>query len=280
MKAFSPGHVTCFFQPVRDPDVLRTGSKGAGIKLSLGTNVTVEENIHGTNVTMDGKPSEAHITRKVLEILASDRNFDVTIENQLPVSQGLGMSAAGALAAALCVSEIIGKDSNAAIKAAHIAEIEGKGGLGDVSGLVGEGYFPFRTAAGLPPDGNVVGTGKRIKITIAVLSGKLETKNVLEDKMKMSMISLAGRIAVEAYQKDRSIDSLFSVSREFSKATGLESRDISFALSMLDEQAGMCMLGNSIFTTASADVVNDVLAHAEIYETESTDSIPKIIHKA
>jgi len=176
MKAFSPGHVTCFFQPVRDPDVLRTGSKGAGIKLSLGTNVTVEENIHGTNVTMDGKPSEAHITRKVLEILAPDRNFDVTIENQLPVSQGLGMSAAGALATALCVSEIIGKDSNAAIKAAHIAEIEGKGGLGDVSGLVGEGYFPFRTAAGLPPDGNVVGTGKEQRSLLQCSAGNWKQK--------------------------------------------------------------------------------------------------------
>ena len=278
MKAFSPGHVTCFFQPVRDTDVLKTGSRGAGIKLSLGTNVTVEENVHGTNIIMDGEPSEAQITRKVLELLAPERNFDITIENQLPVSQGLGMSAAGALAAALCVSEIAGKDASEAVKAAHIAEVEGKGGLGDVSGLMGKGHIPFRTVAGLPPNGNVIGTGERTKITIAVLSGKLETKNVLENKTKMSMISLAGRIAVEAYQKDTSIDSLFSVSREFSKSAGLESRDISFALSMLD-QAGMCMLGNSIFTTAPADAVCDVLAHAEIYETESTDSIP-IIRKA
>jgi len=279
MKAFSPGHVTCFFQPVRDPDVLKTGSVGAGIKLGLGTNVTVEENVHGTNITMDGAPSEAHITRKVREILAADRNFDITIENQLPVSQGLGMSAAGALAAALCISEIVGKDASEAVKAAHIAEVEGKGGLGDVSGLMGKGHVPFRTVAGLPPNGKVIGTGEKTKITIAVLSGKLETRNVLENKTKMSMISLAGRIAVEAYQKDTSLDSLFSISREFSKAAGLESRDISFAISMLDH-AGMCMLGNSIFTTAPADAVSDVLAHAEIYETESTDTVPNIIRKA
>ena len=278
MKAFSPGHITCFFQPVRDPDILKTGSKGAGIKLSLGTNVVVEENVHGTNITMDGEPSEAHITRKVIEILAPDRSFDVTIENQLPVSQGLGMSAAGALAAALCISEIAGKSENDAVKAAHIAEIEGKGGLGDVSALMGEGHIPFRTVAGLPPNGKVIGTGKKTKITIAVLSGKLETKNVLENKLKMSMISMAGRIAVEAYQKDNSFGSLCSISREFSKSAGIESREISFALSMLDE-AGMCMLGNSIFTTAPVDAVNDVLAHAEIYETESTDSVPRIIRK-
>jgi len=275
MKAFSPGHLTCFFQPVRDPDILRIGSKGAGIKLSLGTNVTVEENVHRTNIIMDGRLSEAHITRKVIELLAPDRNFDITIENQLPVSQGLGMSAAGTLAAALCISEMTGKDTSDAVRMAHIAEVEGKGGLGDVSGLMGEGHVPFRTAAGSPPYGNIIGTGKKMKITIAVLSGKLETKNVLEDKMKMSMISLAGKIAVEAYQRSMSIDSLFSISREFSKAAGLESRDISFALSMLNE-AGMCMLGNSIFTTAPANEVSNILANAEIYETESTDSIPFI----
>jgi len=275
MKAFSPGHLTCFFQPVRDQNILKTGSKGAGIKLSLGTDVTVEENVHGTNVIMDGELSEARITRRVLEILAPDRNFDVMIENQLPVSQGLGMSAAGALAAALCVSEMIGKDTNEAVKAAHIAEVEGKGGLGDVSGLMGNGHIPFRITAGLPPHGNVIGTGKRMRITIAVLSGKLETKNVLEDKTKMSMISIAGRTAVEAYQKDTSINSLFSISRNFSKVIGLESKEMSIALSMFDE-AGMCMLGNSIFTTAPADEVSDALTNAEIYETESTDSVPFI----
>ena len=279
MKAFSPGHTTCFFQPVRDPYVLRTGSKGAGIKLSLGTYVTVEEDLHATRITLDGESSEARITRRVLEILAPDRNFDVTVENQLPVSQGFGMSAAGALAAALCVSEMVGKDTNEAVNAAHIAEVEGKGGLGDVSAIMGEAHVPFRTEAGSPTHGNIIGTGKEMDLTVAVFSGKLETEDILNNKMKMSMISLAGRIAVEKYQNDTSTDSLFSISREFSKTAGLESREISSALSELDGQAGMCMLGNSIFTTAPADVVQDILAHAEIYETVSTDSIPRIIRK-
>jgi pantoate kinase len=54
-KAFCPGHITCFFHPVRTDDVLTTGSRGAGIRLSKGAFVTLEERSDPkVEITMDG----------------------------------------------------------------------------------------------------------------------------------------------------------------------------------------------------------------------------------
>ena len=91
--AFCPGHITCFFHPVRTDSVETTGSRGAGIRLSLGAHVTVEERSDSVvEITMDGRPSDAKVTRYVIGKVCPDRGFDVTIENDLPVGQGFGMS--------------------------------------------------------------------------------------------------------------------------------------------------------------------------------------------
>ena len=101
-KAFCPGHITCFFHPVRTNDVLTTGSRGVGIRISRGATVTLEERSDArVEIVMDGVSSEAKVTRKVLELIRPGEGFDVTIENGLPVSQGFGMSAAGAIAVAI-----------------------------------------------------------------------------------------------------------------------------------------------------------------------------------
>ena len=34
--AFAPGHISGFFEPVYTPDLSRSGSRGAGINISLG----------------------------------------------------------------------------------------------------------------------------------------------------------------------------------------------------------------------------------------------------
>jgi len=34
--AFAPGHISGFFEPIYNQDISRTGSRGAGINISLG----------------------------------------------------------------------------------------------------------------------------------------------------------------------------------------------------------------------------------------------------
>ena len=55
-SVFCPGHITCFFEPVRSNAIMETGSRGVGIKLSKGTTVTLEERSDDRlEVMMDGK---------------------------------------------------------------------------------------------------------------------------------------------------------------------------------------------------------------------------------
>lgn len=104
ITARCPGHITCIFAPGERGDAsLDTGSRGIGIRTAAGAGVSVSET-SGTSVrvVIDGKESEAPVTRNVMERMAPGRGFEVYVENDLPVGQGFGMSAAGAVCAALC----------------------------------------------------------------------------------------------------------------------------------------------------------------------------------
>lgn len=282
-KAFCPGHLTCFFHPVRSYDPLSAGSRGVGIKLSRGSSVTVEERSdQRIEITMDGLPSEADITRLVLRMLAPELGFDVTVDNELPVSQGFGMSAAGAIAAALCVCQITGKKRPEAFRAAHLAEIEGGGGLGDVSALMCECHTPVRMIAGLPPLGKVAEHGEKMPLSLAVMGPSLNTGDILGDKDAMERISAAGAAATDRFISSPTVKNMFRLARRFSKAAGLETREISDALdSMRRENAAMCMLGNSIFSTAPSDVLKEHLGpDVPVIACASTGEGAKVTHKA
>lgn len=149
--AFCPGHVSCVFQPVESQDIIRTGSRGIGIRLNVGAHAHVTPRDDGVvAVRMDGEAADAPVTRMAAGILAPGEGFDIAVENDLPVSQGFGMSAAGALAASLCIADIVGLPRETAFVAVHEAEVRAGGGLGDVSAIVSGAGVPIRTVAGLP----------------------------------------------------------------------------------------------------------------------------------
>ena len=257
---------------------MTTGSEGVGMRLTRGSTVHVDERTDGkVCVMIDGKKSKAKITTRAASILASGRGFDITVENQLPVSQGFGMSAAGAVAAGLCICNIIGKDEKEAYKAAHIADLEEMGGMGDVSGLTANGPVSVRTSAGFPPNGNVISKGCKRDLTLIVIDGKLETKNILSDAEAVRTISSAGDIAMKSYLFD---GRLFKASRYFSSSAKLESSSVRRALSDLGGNAAMCMLGNSIFTTLSEDEVKDTLGHDVLTYSCKPTTAEAVIRKA
>ena len=274
-SAFCPGHITCFFHPVRTDDVRTTGSRGAGIRLSLGAHVTVEERSDSrTEITMDGSPSDAKVTGYVLNELCPGRGFDVTIENDLPVGQGFGMSAAGAIAAAMCLCRITDRDTDDAYLVAHKAEVACSGGLGDVAAIQCAGKQPVRLVPGVVPFGKVVDTGVDLGgLTLAVTGKKLNTGTVINDPVMQARMNEIGSRMVDDYFADPSAERLFAFSREFSSSMGLESDDVKSALDILCKKgmAGMCMLGHSIFTTLSQDTVRECLGDVPIFRAEASD---------
>lgn len=278
MKAFCPGHITCFFQPVDSYDPMSSGSRGVGIRLSKGSTVTLEERPdQRIEVTIDGNESDAEVTRLVLRMLASDRGFDVTVENELPMCQGFGMSAAGAIAAALCACHSTGKRRSEAFRAAHLAEIYGGGGLGDVAGIMSDLDIPMRTVAGIPPLGKVESGGNRMRISVAVLGEKISTGDILSNAVKKERITNAGSDAMDRYMREPTVSSLFRLSRTFSETAGLETQEVRNALRKMTN-AGMCMLGNSVFSTAPSKEMAEIL-DVEAIECTSTRRKAEITRK-
>ena len=93
--AFVPGHVTGFFSahPATDPAV--AGSRGAGVTLTDGVEVTVtidESRDADTKQTTNGDPRRVAPVTDVLDTLGVDGA--VAIETELPVGAGFGVSGA------------------------------------------------------------------------------------------------------------------------------------------------------------------------------------------
>jgi len=283
IKAFCPGHITCFFAPAITAETMTAGSLGAGIRLNKGVTVTIEGRASNrrTRITMDGEECHPKISEHVINALGPDKTFDVTIDNDLPVSQGLGMSAAGAIALGLCIASLKGLDEREAYKAAHIAEIENGGGLGDVAGIIG-GKQPVRVKSGIPPFGRTVDTGIDMTFSVVLLGPKMETANILSDPGMMKRISEAGADCVSKYLEAPSEKRLYELSSEFSRNIGLESKKVRRALSELrkDHMASMCMLGNSIFTDADEDEVREILGDVTVIQCSSGNTVPSATRRA
>ena len=285
IAAFCPGHITCFFHPVRSYDPMQAGSRGVGIKLSKGAKVSLEERNDDRIITiMDGTECDCGITKAAIREIDRTRGYNVIIENDLPVGQGFGMSAAGSLAAALCACEAVGKGIEEAFGAAHRSEIAGGGGYGDVSGIRGRSHVPIRSIAGLPPFGKVINSGLRMKnVTVAVLGTPLNTGDTLSNKETVAKIQEYGSRMVTDFIERPSIELLFDYSKEFSKAIGLETQEMKKALSELRKEgnAGMCMLGHSIFTDLSVRKTKEILGDdVLITECHSVGSLPRIVRKS
>lgn len=279
-KAFSPGSVTCLFQPEgsRGEDPNAVGSRGVGIKISAGATVAVEERADQiSRILMGGEQTHLPVSRNLMENLSPGRGWDVYVENDVPSGQGFGMSAAGALALALCLED----DFGSAVEAAHMADICGGGGLGDVAVICGPGAVNIRAEPGLGP-GKVIPTDLSFdRLALVVLGPKVNTGKVLADPDRRSAITEAGRTVLGSFMDDPSESALFDAARRFTELAGIMTPEVSSALSSLRSsgiRCGMCMLGDSIYAEASADEVTELLGEGvEAYQCRSTFELPHLI---
>jgi len=159
-RAFAPGHVTGIFRPeVTHRDPRGRGSVGAGIVLELGAWAEARFSPGPRSrirVVADGRgpwPISEDVARRMTP--EEPGTLTVRLTHELPVGQGFGMSAAGALATALAVGALSARPTAHAVEVAHLADLFGGGGLGGVAAILGGG-LEVRTRAGVPPLGRVI----------------------------------------------------------------------------------------------------------------------------
>jgi len=252
VKVFVPGHITGFFSVHRHSDPYRTGSRGAGVCLSLGVVTLAGE---GTGVRSQLRD---HV-RRVFDIMGVE--VSVEQEFQLPVSQGFGMSGACALGAALAAARIHGIPESEAVRAAHRAEVEAGTGLGDVYPQY-VGGITCRLREGAPPHGDVRSWQHQGRLVVAVLGKPISTHTVISDSEIVRSVNAHGEAAREEFLREPCLENLVRLSRRFSVDTGLAPREV---LEVYSRTSGiaMSMLGTSVFGPYSAET-GSILQHAEV----------------
>ncbi|MCI4352429.1 MAG: hypothetical protein L3K14_03470 [Thermoplasmata archaeon] len=158
-RAFAPAHLTGIFAPSFDArDPRGRGSTGAGLVLQVGVHAVVDwRPAERTSVRLRADVADPlPISREVVRRLAPSRPsaLQLTLKHDLPIGQGFGMSAAGALATGLAMASALGLPRQQAIETAHLADLFGGGGLGGVSAILGGG-LEVRESPGVPPWGKV-----------------------------------------------------------------------------------------------------------------------------
>lgn len=288
-KAFAPAHISAFFEICgKCADLRMAGSRGAGVCLEKGvtTKAAIEILKGGSprriDVFINGKRSAAPVTKRaVLNLLgwAPEMSYNVKIESavELPISQGFGMSAAGALSSALAVSSALKMDggkngSYNAVWAAHKAEIESKTGLGDVAAQT-HGGFVIRETPGAPPFGKLLridgGEFELRELVLCIIGKKMLTKDVLANPRQAALIRRFGRNCASEILKEPSVRRMFELSIGFARGTRLISKDTMRAVDDVRSHGGMasmCMLGNSVFAIGDTDMLESVLGrHGDVF---------------
>jgi pantoate kinase len=264
--AFAPGHISGFFEPVYNQDLSRTGSRGAGINVSLGaiSEVTVESSTsQNFEIFVNNKKSNAPVINLALKYMLDQNPVQVIVKTNLnlPVSQGFGMSAASALSTTYALAKILGVSKSDAMKASHFAEIQLKTGLGDVMASC-FGGVEIRKSAGLPPWGVIEHIPGKYEVVLCIIGKKLDTKNILLDPLKNVSIIEYGKYCTKKLLENPSIENLFSLSQTFTKKTGLADKRVIESIEVANQfgMASMCMLGNSVFAIGKTDCLCKTLS--------------------
>jgi pantoate kinase len=230
----------------------------------------------GVTVRINGSPADAQTSRDAVELLLGDaRDVHVIVDQtmDLPVSQGFGMSAAGALSASLALGQILGRPRLEAVWAAHCAEVNQRSGLGDVVGAA-VGGFEMREEPGVEPHGRIVPfkTGEPTDdVILAVVDEAILTKTILRDPARRQQIKQQGAAALKSFRTAPGLRSFADVSRKFSLDTRLASDRIARIYNELERMAlvSQCMLGGSVFAFGrSADVRQRLSRYGAVFQTK------------
>lgn len=241
--AFAPGHVTGLFAVHDHAEPLRKGSRGAGWSLQKGAWATVQE---GDGITINGKPSKAHVTATALQHLGVTCQAHIQLD--LPTGQGFGMSAAGTLATCLAATSQFNLEPELALEAAHIAEVQHGTGLGDAIGSwFGSGEL--RIKPGCPPHGWAMNIPAKGEFLFCTLGEGIPTENIITNPHWQTETRRWGDAAVDRILeagRDKGWETTLRESQEFTDKLGLLTPQMRELGTHFDHW-GQCMLGNTLW---------------------------------
>ena len=146
------GHVTLLFMVEDlDEDPIKQGSLGAGLCLTDGVEAIARGELgdYSLEVKLLDENGDKTMFQQVLDLLSeeiteiADHSWEIAVRNKLPSSQGFGMSAAGAIAAAAAFQRALGLPHEESLRRslaiAHLVERGNSTGLGDVTALAAGG---------------------------------------------------------------------------------------------------------------------------------------------
>jgi len=264
--AYAPGHISAFFEPVFTPQSLdKTGSRGAGLCLTHGATTTIHLTIakeQTITITINNKPATAPVTTLACRHLLGDQPCSLTIKTDLPlpISQGFGMSAAGAYSTALALARLIGRSQIGALQAAHYAEVQLRTGLGDVI-AASQGGIEIRRQPGLPPWGMIEHIPGQAELVLAVVGKPIKTKDILTDPNRIKTIASVGRRCITQLLDHPSLENLFRIGRQFANDTKLASPEVKTAIDAASPfgLVSQSMLGNSVFAMGDTAMLRKTL---------------------
>jgi len=203
----------------------------------------------GVRVVADS-PGPWPISEDVARRLAPSAPGILTVHltHELPVGQGFGMSAAGALATALAVGSLAHHPRGHAVRVAHLADLFGGGGLGGVAAILGGG-LEIRERPGVPPFGNVIHQPFPPALIVGVVGRAIPSPSVLGDPEALRRITAASR-GWEDFARRPSANRFLRLSERFTDRAVLASPSVTRALAALRHRgawAGQAMFGQSFF---------------------------------
>ncbi|NHN42526.1 sugar kinase [Halorubellus sp. JP-L1] len=243
--AFVPGHVTGFFSSHPDEDPTVAGSRGAGVTLAAGVDVTVRAS-EETAVYLNDSSIDVEPVGRVLDALEVEAT--VSAETELPLGAGFGVSGAMALGAALAANRAFDRrlSENELVTIAHGAEVQSGTGLGDVVAQA-KGGVPIRLEPGGPQHNLLDAIPAQARVEY-VSFGELSTEDVLAGNT--TKLSEAGKTALSRVVGEPTLRSFVYASRAFAREAGLLTDDVREAIldvNDVDGEAAMAMLGDTVF---------------------------------
>jgi pantoate kinase len=251
--AFVPGHVTGFFAPYPHDDPARAGSRGAGLTLTDGVEVTVRvAEDDAPTVSLDGDPIAMPPVEAVLDGLDVADRARIVAESDLPLGTGFGVSGAMTLGTALAANDRFGceRSANDLVTLAHRAEVEAGTGLGDVVAQA-RGGVPIRLDPGAPAHGRLDGVPATRRVEY-VTFGDLSTAEVLAGDT--DPLVAAGDAALARLVDRPTLPTLVAESRRFARDAGLLTDRVREAVDAVVDaggEASMVMLGETVFALDS-----------------------------